>query len=257
MPTLEWIGKDKVINHHLDRKSLLRSCWTFHRNRTDLLCITSARMAKDHATQPSSKEGRRRGHRDLKKINDEVQKPMCYVNHSESYHGVRLLFQDEAGFGRINKPKYCWCQKGVRPSVPCHHIREYHYAYGAVEPLTGDSCFLVMPYCNTACMNIFLKELSKQFPTDMILLCCDGAAWHKAGNLVIPDNIKLFFIPPYTPEMNPIEQIWKQLRKMAFRNEVFSTLAKMVDRLCDVICSLSADTIRSITARKWIVSCFN
>jgi len=106
-------------------------------------------------------------------------------------------------------------------------------------------------------MNIFLKELSKQFPTDMILLCCDGAAWHKAGNLVIPDNIKLFFIPPYTPEMNPIEQIWKQLRKMAFRNEVFSTLAKVVDRLCDVICSLSADTIRSITARKWIVSCFN
>lgn len=74
---------------------------------------------------------------------------------------------------------------------------------------------------------------------------------------LIPDNIKLFFIPPYTPEMNPIEQIWKQLRKMAFRNEVFSTLAKVVDRLCDVICALSADTIRSITARKWIASCFN
>ena len=89
---------------------------------------------------------------------------------------VRLMFQDEAGFGRINHPKYCWCEKGIRPSVPCHHIREYRYAYGAVEPLTGESCFLVMPYCNTACMNLFLRELSKQFPQDTILMCCDGAA---------------------------------------------------------------------------------
>lgn len=61
---------------------------------------------------------------------------------------VCLMFQDEAGFGRINHPKYCWCEKGIRPCVPCHHIREYQYAYGAVEPLTGEACFLVMPYCN-------------------------------------------------------------------------------------------------------------
>ena len=47
---------------------------------------------------------------------------------------VRLMFQDEAGFGRNNKPKSCWCKKGKRPSVPCHHIREYRYVYGAVEP---------------------------------------------------------------------------------------------------------------------------
>ena len=83
---------------------------------------------------------------------------------------MHLMFQDEAGFGRINHPKYCWCEKGIRPSVPCHHIREYRYAYGAVEPLTGESCFLVMPYCNTACMNLFLRELSKQFPQDTILI---------------------------------------------------------------------------------------
>lgn len=76
------------------------------------------------------------------------------------------MFQDEAGFGRINKPKYCWCEKGVRPTVPCHHIREYYYAYGAVEPVTGDSCFLVLPYCNSVCMNVFLQELSEQYPFD-------------------------------------------------------------------------------------------
>ena len=83
---------------------------------------------------------------------------------------VRLMFQDEAGFGRINKPKYCWCMKGDRPSVPCSHIREYRYVYGAVEPLTGESTFLIMPYCNTICMNLFLDALSKKYPDDMILL---------------------------------------------------------------------------------------
>lgn len=169
---------------------------------------------------------------------------------------VHLMFQDEAGFGRINKPKYCWCHKGTRPSVPCQHIREYRYAYGAVEPLTGQRFFLVMPYCNTVCMNIFLKELSEQYPEDMILLCCDGAAWHKSGALQVPDNIELFFLPPYTPEMNPIEQIWKELRKTGFKNEIFATLGKVVDRLCDAIASLSDEIIRSITGRSWILNCF-
>ena len=98
------------------------------------------------------------------------------------------MFQDEAGFGRINKPKYCWCEKGIRPSVPCHHIREYRYAYGAVEPL---------------------------------------------------------------------EQIWKEIRRRGFRNEVFATLEKVVDRLCDTICSLTADTIFSVTGRDWIIKAFN
>lgn len=164
------------------------------------------------------------------------------------------MFQDEAGFGRINKPKYCWCEKGIRPTVPCHHIREYRYAYGAVEPMTGDGFFLVMPYCNTDCMNLFLQELSKKYSDDFIVLACDGARWHKSNTLQIPENIELFFIPPYTPEMNPIEQIWEELREKGFKNQVFQTLDKVVERLCDVICNLTSDTIKSITGRDWILS---
>ena len=169
---------------------------------------------------------------------------------------VRLMFEDEAGFGRINKPKYCWCFKGLRPVVPCHHIREYRYAYGAVEPLTGDSFFLVMPYCNTACMNVFLKKLSEAYPDDQILLLLDGARWHTAEALKIPENIELFLLPPATPEMNPIEQIWKEIRKRGFKNEIFRTLECVIARLCDVICSLSNDSVKSITGRDWILKMF-
>ena len=89
------------------------------------------------------------------------------------------MFGDEAGFGRINKPKYCWCFKGLRPTVPCHHIREYRYVYGAVEPLTGESCFMILPYSNAVCMNIFLRALSTQFPDDIIILVLDGMAQGK------------------------------------------------------------------------------
>jgi len=167
------------------------------------------------------------------------------------------MFQDEAGFGRINKPKYCWCKKGIRPSVPCHHIREYRYAFGAVEPLTGENFFLVLPYSNTECMNVFLEELSKQYEEDNILLCCDGASWHKSNSLIIPENITLIYIPPYTPEMNPIEQIWKELRSKGFWNEIFATLEKVVDRLCETIRDLTKETVRSITGRDWIINLFN
>ena len=176
------------------------------------------------------------------------------VIHNSSTGRLRLIFQDEAGFGRINKPKYCWCFPGVRPNVPCHHIREYRYAYGAVEPQSGDSFFLVMPYCNTDCMNVYLAELSKSFPSDHILLITDGASWHRSKSLLIPHNITILPLPPYTPEMNPIEQIWKELRKLGFRNEVFESLKKVVDRLCEVICSLTPEKIRSITGRSWILA---
>ena len=107
--------------------------------------------------------------------------------------------------------------------VPCHHIREYRYPYGAVDPMDGASFFLVMPYCNTQCMQVFLNHLRLAYPEDIIALVCDGAAWHKSGKL--------------------------KVRTQGFRNEVFPTLRKVVDRLCDTICHLSRNTIISITQR--------
>ena len=83
-----------------------------------------------------------------------------------------------------------------------------------------------------------------------------GAAWHKSKGLEIPDNIELIFIPPYTPEMNSIEQILKEIRKMGFRNELFQTLDNVIDRLCEVISILSNVTVKSITGRKWILDMF-
>lgn len=167
---------------------------------------------------------------------------------------LQIMLQDEAGFGRINKPKRCWCAPGVRPCVPCHHIREYRYLYGAVAPNEGELFSLVMPYTNTNCMNVFLAELSKAYPERYILLVLDNAAWHHSKALQVPDNIELFPLLPYTPELNPIEMIWDEVREKGFRNEIFPSLEKVVDRLCKVIVSLADDRakVSSITHRDWL-----
>ena len=168
---------------------------------------------------------------------------------------LRVMFQDEAGFGRINKPKRCWCRKGVRPSVPCHHIREYRYLYGAVSPQDGELFSLVMPYANTDCMNVFLEELSKAYPDDYILLLLDNAAWHRSYTMVVPDRIELFPLLPYTPELNPIEMIWDEVREKGFRNEIFKNLEAVIDRLCCTVKELAVDVqhVTSITHRRWLI----
>lgn len=169
------------------------------------------------------------------------------------------MFQDEAGFGRINKPKACWCGNGIRPVVPCHRIREYTYAYGAISPLDGEMVSLALPYANTDCMNIFLLEVSKRYPNDYILMVADNAAWHRSKGLNIPDNIEIFPLLPYTPELNPIEMIWDEVREKGFRNELFHTLDAVQDRLCDTLLSLELDKnrVKSITGWNWIVSMFS
>jgi putative transposase len=98
-------------------------------------------------------------------------------------------------------------------------------------------------------MNIFLEKLSEKYAEDTIILVCDGASWHKSKALVVPENIIILHIPPYTPEMNPIEQIWKEIRQVGFRNEIFKSLADVENRLCDVVKNLSNSTVQSISQR--------
>lgn len=105
-------------------------------------------------------------------------------------------------------------------------------------------------------MNVYLRELSKAYSNDIVLMVCDGARWHSSSGLQVPKNIIITHIPPYTPEMNPIEQIWEEIRKRGFKNEVFATLEKVIDRLCDTIRNLSSGVIQSITGRKWIMDMF-
>lgn len=168
---------------------------------------------------------------------------------------VRIMFQDEAGFGRISTIAACWVPEGVRATVPSQQIREYNYIYGAVDPRDGERFFITAPTCNSLWMSAFLEALSKAYPDDLIILIMDNAAWHSAESLNVPSNIECLFIPPYTPEMNPIEQIWKELRK-DFANQIFKSLNAVMAQLEISVNNLTADTVMSITGRPWILNIF-
>ena len=169
---------------------------------------------------------------------------------------VRIMFEDEAGFGRISDPVNCWAPPKHRPAVPNQRVRQYKTVYGAVSPLDGKSIFVVLDKSNTENMNIFLKALSEKFPDDMILLCVDNASWHKSKELIVPENVKFFYLPPRTPEMNPIEQIWKEIRKRGFKNKLFATIQQVIERFNEVVSELPEKDIINITLREWIYQAF-
>jgi transposase len=164
---------------------------------------------------------------------------------------VRLMFQDEAGFGRISKPAACWVTGKMRPIIASQQVREYRYAFGAVDPKDGEKFFIIAPKCNSEWMNAFFIELSKAYPDDYIILVMDNAPWHVSGKIELPNNIEIVNIPPYTPQMNPIEQIWKELRK-GFANKFFHTLQDVMNNLDLQIKNLSRNSIISITYRDWL-----
>lgn len=162
------------------------------------------------------------------------------------------MFQDEANFGRITDPAACWAPQKKRPNVPCLKIREYKSVYGAVSPQNGESFFLVLDKNDTEHMNIFLENLSMKFNDFLILLCLDRATYHKSADLKLPHNITLFLLPPRTPEMNPVEIVWREIRKIGFKNKCFDSLKAVVEKLHEVIASFTKEMFISITFWKWI-----
>jgi transposase len=148
---------------------------------------------------------------------------------------VRLFFQDEARFGRICQMRRVWLPKGERALGKAQHIRQYTYVYSAIEPKTGQSVSLIMPYANTEWMTYFLEELSGRYSDETLVLVLDGASWHRSKGLQIPQNIKLISLPPYSPELNPLEQLWKGLRSRFFGNAVFETLEAVEDHLVNAL----------------------
>lgn len=100
-------------------------------------------------------------------------------------------------------------------------MREYLYAYAAVAPALGQMVSLILPDASTAMMNRFLEEVSRVFSTYFIIMQVDGAGRHRANDLVVPENIRLISQPAYSPELNPVEHIWDELREKHFHNRCF------------------------------------
>ncbi len=165
------------------------------------------------------------------------------------------MFQDEGRFGRISDPRRCWGPPRARPDVSAALVREYSYAYAALSPWDDDLDSLILPDASTVCMNVFLKEVAARHASEFIVMVLDGAGWHRAKALQMPDNMAFVFLPPYSPELNPVENLWGELREKSFHNRAFENLDAVEDRLCDALAVFEPDheRIHRLAAWRWIV----
>ena len=169
---------------------------------------------------------------------------------------LRLMFQDEARFGRVSDTRRCWCPKPIRPLCQAMITQEYVYAYAAVSVADGELDTLILPQVNSNCMQIFLDEVASRHPSDRIILALDGAGWHRSHTLKLPHNLRLLMLPPYSPELNPVENLWDELREKSFHNRVFDSLDALENHLEAAMRDMekNRECVHSIVAWPWIIN---
>ena len=167
---------------------------------------------------------------------------------------VERWFQDEARVGQRGTLSRIWAEKGTRPRLVQQQQFLSSYLFGAVCPEKKKASEIVMPKANTEAMEYHLQDISTSVEIGHhALIVVDGAAWHLTDKLQIPSNISLLALPPYSPELNPVEQIWQQLRKSHFSNRSFEGYDEIVNVCCQAWNSFikMPDLIQNLCHRSW------
>jgi hypothetical protein len=168
-----------------------------------------------------------------------------------------LFFEDEGRFGRSNNVSRCWSPIGERPQVKKQIVRQYTYAYASICPETGESHSLVLSGSNTEVYNYYLNDLSEVFKHYRIILCEDNAGWHVSRGLNIPENIVFLYLPPYSPQLNPVEHLWDYIREVkGFNNRIFNSMDEVIDSLALALKEIydEKEIIKSFSNFNWLYS---
>ena len=169
---------------------------------------------------------------------------------------VRVLFEDEATFGRISEVRSSWAPPHTRPVVRVQRIREFVNVLAAASPNDGRMATMVTEETlDHRVMGRFLNRLANHFLGEFCIVFLDGAGYHIAHGLKVPACMRIEPLPAYSPELNPVEHIWDHVRENFFANRLFPSLAMVVQQLVRALRSLShrRPLIHSITGFNWIV----
>ena len=167
---------------------------------------------------------------------------------------IELWWQDEARVGQKTKITRRWARRGTRPRAVLDLRTKSAYIFGAICPARGVGAALVLPRCNTQAMQWHLDEISSQVsPGAHAILIVDQAGWHITDKLVIASNITLMPLPPRSPELNPMENIWQFMRDNWLSNQIFKSYDDIVTPCCEAWNKLIDQpwTIMSIGRREW------
>ncbi len=166
------------------------------------------------------------------------------------------MFQDEARFGRISQGAPCWAVSGIRPGTGAQIVRQYTYAYAALSPIDGVMDSFILPDMYTDTLSIFLAKIAQRHKKEFIVMILDGAPCHRSGTLVIPENLRLVEQPPYSPELNPVEHLWEEMREKWFANKTFDSMSAVIKMMVTSLRSLeqSPQRIQSLAGFHWILN---
>jgi transposase len=160
---------------------------------------------------------------------------------------------DEARFGQQGTITDVWARTGSRPRAVRQTRYEWVYLYAAVEPATGESAALVAPNVDTGTMNAFLEVLgAERKPGEHFVLVMDQAGWHKSRGLRLPDWLTALLLPPYSPELNPVENLWHYLRSHYLSNRSYADYDALLDAGTEAYRRLTPEVIRSVCRCEYI-----
>ncbi|OEJ99318.1 transposase [Flavivirga aquatica] len=151
---------------------------------------------------------------------------------------------------------YCLSAIGVRPKVNYQHKFANTYLWGSYSPINGDCFVWEINGVDSHIFEMYLKEFSKQNPREFKIVVIDNAGFHASQNLEIPENIYLLRIPPYSPELNPCEQIWQYI-KQRFKNKQFENIELLKKWLYQMVYDMDANLSKSIVSNHHYNDIFN
>ena len=152
----------------------------------------------------------------------------------EKFTHFNLYVQDESRFGLFTRNGRALTAKGVKPICTYQNIFKSTYIFGAFSPINGDSLVMELPYCNGDNFQIFLNELSNKNTAEFKVIILDNGAFHKGKSLIIPENIALIFLPPYSPELNPAELVWLNMKRKT-TNKIYKTMEELKLKLDEIV----------------------
>ena len=165
---------------------------------------------------------------------------------------MKVFSQDESRFGLLTVRRRRLTARGVQPIGTIQHVFQWFYVYGAVAPLSGESFFLELPSLNSAMFQLFLNDLARAFPESLNVLVLDKSGGHTAKRLVVPENVRLVLLPPASPELNPIERVWRDLKDdMAWL--LFADVAMQQAYVADLLRAYDAPTLQSLTSYQYLI----
>ncbi len=166
------------------------------------------------------------------------------------------MFYDESRFGLITDVGRKWTARGVKPIIPSQQKYKYFYLYQATDIKSGEDFSMYISHLDTVCFNEYLKQLSEKFKKDKIVLIMDNASFHKSKQLKIPKNIKIEYIPPYSPELNPQERRFEDIKKF-LKNKIFKTIEELEKKVNEILFSYTNEKIKSLVSYNYIIKAMN